>query len=273
MNSNKKKKGKEEVVMISLEENQKRKVNNNDESGSDSEMIDLKRMKNNNDDEPRIFMCNICHHEDASKPLFMKSEVRLDLNEKEQEVLMFRFNTPVKVICLSHYEKEVRFWFNKNTKQCSNLFGTHKKSKKSKVWTKEIDLVTAKEAKKYTSHDISPSQRLCRICFEKLQGEIKSGKEVEEAINEDFATANDDNDVNDDPADEEWSETPAESVTTSEDAENDDLNEIINNIRDKGPECNKLQKIALIQILPKKWSIKKIGDLTGLSRRLGNSLQ
>ena len=116
MNSNKKKKGKEEVVMISLEENQKRKVNNNDESGSDSEMIDLKRMKNNNDDEPRIFMCNICHHEDASKPLFMKSEVRLDLNEKEQEVLMFRFNTPVKVICLSHYEKEVRFWFNKNTK-------------------------------------------------------------------------------------------------------------------------------------------------------------
>ena len=205
----------------------------------------------------------------------MKSKVNLDLTEKEQEMLLFRFNIPVKIICLSHYAKEVRFWFSKNTKKCKNLFGTHK-SGKSRLWTKEIDLVTAKEAKKYTCHNICPSERLCKPCFDKLKGEIQSGIEADKAINEKFANANDDNDdydVNDDPVDEEWLETPPEPVTTSEEAENDDLEEIINNIKDKGPECSKLQKIALIQILPKKWSIKKIGDLTGLSRRLGNSFQ
>ena len=65
-----------------MEENQKRKINNNDESGRSSEIIDKKRMKNNSDDESITYMCIICYHEDASEPLFMKSEVKLDLNEK-----------------------------------------------------------------------------------------------------------------------------------------------------------------------------------------------
>ena len=38
-----------------------------------------------------FFLCNLCHNEDASKPMFKKSEVKLDLSEKEQEVLQFRY--------------------------------------------------------------------------------------------------------------------------------------------------------------------------------------
>ena len=80
MDRNKNKKGKENLIF--LDENQKRKISNNDESGKSSEIIDKKRMKNNSDDESITYMCIICHHEDASEPLFMKSEVKLDLNEK-----------------------------------------------------------------------------------------------------------------------------------------------------------------------------------------------
>ena len=97
MNRNMKKEGKE--VLISLEENLKRKSNNNDESASDSDM------KNNDDDQPIIFLCNLCHHEDASKLKLMKSKVNLDLTEKEQEMLLFRFNIPVKLICHKQYRK------------------------------------------------------------------------------------------------------------------------------------------------------------------------
>ena len=80
MDRNKNKKGKENLIF--LDENQKRKISNNDESGKSSEIIDKKRMKNNSDDESITYMCIICHHEDASEPLFIKSEVKLDLNEK-----------------------------------------------------------------------------------------------------------------------------------------------------------------------------------------------
>ena len=51
------------------------------------DLTDKKKMKrrDNFDDEPRIILCNLCHQEDASIPKFQKSEVKLDLSEKEQE--------------------------------------------------------------------------------------------------------------------------------------------------------------------------------------------
>ena len=263
----KSKKKKEEEVLISLEDNQKRKVNNNDgDFESDSDLKDKKKLKkrDNLNDEPRIFLCNLCHNEDASKPRFKKSEVKLDLSEKEQEVLQFRYKTPVKIVCLQHYETEVKFWFLKNTKVCKNLFGRHKSASKNKLWTQEIDLETAKKANKYTSYDLIPCQRLCKVCFKQLQEEIKSAMEIENNIVEDDIANTAEEDVGNAAIDEAW----IEDLDDDED-DNKDLKEIINNIKDNWPEYSKDQRIALIQVLPKKWSIKKIGDLTGLSKRLG----
>ena len=137
-----------------MEENQKRKGNNNEGDSSDDDGKGGKKKRVNVDDEANIFICNICHHDDPSKPKLKKSEVRLDLSEKEKEVLQFRYNYKISVVCLTHHEKDVRFWFNRNTKQCRNIFGKHRRTSGNKTLTsKEINLPQKN----------SPSVKICPL--------------------------------------------------------------------------------------------------------------
>ena len=59
--------------------------------------------RNIDDDEARIFNCDICHHKDPEKIKFKKSEVKLDLDEKEKINLKFRYQLDVEY--LFHYFK------------------------------------------------------------------------------------------------------------------------------------------------------------------------
>ena len=187
------------------------------------------------------------------------------MSEKEKEVLQFRYNYQISVVCLPHYEKDVRLWFHKNTKQCRNFFGKHRRtSGNKKLSTKEVNLELAKKARKYTKHEVFPCQRLCQPCLSKLEEEIAAAIEAENDIEEEDVVPLED--VND----PDWKDPDIpEEVETDEATEAADLEEIVANIRDYWPGCNKEQRIAIIKILPKTWSTRHISTKSGLSRRLG----
>ena len=165
---------------------------------------------------------------------------------------------------MHHYESDVRFWFNKNAKKCRNLYGSHKSANTYK--TQEVSLQLAEDARKYTSHELIPSHRLCKGCLSKLQHEITSEieketvKAEEEIIEEETV---------DDLADPDWEIHP--NVAEDDSVDGDDLKEIIDNMRDELPEYTKEQKIGIIKILPTSWTIYKICTVTGLSKRLGKN--
>ena len=63
----------DENIVISLEANQKRKVNNNDED-YESDNVRGKKERNRDDDEPRIFKCDIFHLKDPKKAKLKKAK-------------------------------------------------------------------------------------------------------------------------------------------------------------------------------------------------------
>ena len=63
----------DENIVTSLEANQKRKVNNNDED-YESDNVRGKKERNRDDDEQRIFNCDIFHLKDPKKAKLKKAK-------------------------------------------------------------------------------------------------------------------------------------------------------------------------------------------------------
>ena len=85
-----------------MEANQKRKGNSNDDD-YESYNVQGKKERNSDDDEPRIFNCDIFHHKDPKKAKFEKSKVKLDYDEKEKTCPKFQYQLDVEY--LFHYSK------------------------------------------------------------------------------------------------------------------------------------------------------------------------
>ena len=136
-----KKMPRKKLIVSSLYEYQKRSNNNNnitDESDSDGKKKRKRRKKVEASDS--TFSCDICHFDEPSHPKYSSAQIKF-LDEKEQTVLRYKKDRPIKVLCKKHHHNEFFNFFSKSRQtKCCNILNVHQKKQKSNLQDVTVQL-------------------------------------------------------------------------------------------------------------------------------------
>ena len=152
---------------------------NGDDGDSDDE--NRKRKKS---DAPSDWICDLCTHSNKSTNKLKESEIKF-LDDKETCVMKHKGFDNMKVLCIQHYDNEIRRWFS-HQKKCigAHLFGKHEAQKKGKPRTSRVTEVTtdlANDTASNTGYSVIPGQKICPQCLDILKQEIKAFEDEQKA--------------------------------------------------------------------------------------------
>ena len=102
----------------------------------------------------------------------------IHINEKETEILEYRFSFPVKYLCQEHYYDQFSRYESWHKKKCSDPCLRHKGTVKSNL--KLISLSVAKKVKLYTEYSVTPGKSYCYKCFVYLNEAVADGEKKQE---------------------------------------------------------------------------------------------
>ena len=239
-------------VITSLHDNEKRQFENNNNDSDESDRDDRRRRKSNEGEETNVqgtYNCDICHSDDPTLPTIGPKEIIL-LDEDEQQILKFKKDLEVKILCLKHHQNEIKNWRIKRH-SCCNVLGKHKKARKTDL--KKITVKLAKEVHTYLGKKIIPFDSICTSCLPDLQLEIDRAKDVT-------------NNPPDIPVPENFEEDILFETGSTEDLNENDLKDLIlRNICEENEvdQFTKEQKVGIIRVLPSSWSTREVSDKTG----------
>ena len=245
-------KNKKFKVLTSLHENEKRNFDNNNDS-DESDRDDRRRKTANEGEErnvQRTYNCDICHSDDPTLPAIGPDGIKF-LSEDEQQILKFKNDLEVRILCLKHYQKEIRNWRVVRKRNCCNVLGKHKKAQKTNLRTISVKL--AEEVQIFLGKKIIPCDSICQKCSKDLQLEIDRAKNVA-------------NDRPDSPVPEIFHEDISFETGSAEDLNENELKDLIlRNIckENEVDEFTKEQKVGIIRVLPRSWSTREVSDKTG----------
>ena len=97
------------------------------------------------------------------------------LSDEEIEILNFRFDFEIRILCHRHYQDQFSR-YNGWHRKCSDPNHRHKKIVKSNLV--EISLDTAKDVRRFSEYRVIPGQSLCKYCAKFLLEIVNEAKEV-----------------------------------------------------------------------------------------------
>ena len=257
------------------------------------------------DEAPEIYNCDYCFKFEESQKKFKESEIR-ELSEAEKLMIECKLKATLNILCFNHYRKFVSA-FKSHQQKCTNLFGDHSSPRKTKLKDVTFDLARqAREFTVLDLIPFQKICNACESKLISLIEVEKKRKEMS-YINE-SSTEDTEEEVYGTPPEEEISRidnqhkvdqvfdtlnlSPIKSnkVTDAKylaeklqqlpkacseklgvelDSEEEDKSEeICRNIKKDLKEMTKREKVAVIGVLPKSWSVNQIQEKTGASRRL-----
>ena len=245
-------------VITSLHENEKRNFENNNNDSDESDRDDRRRRKSNEGEETNVqgtYNCDICHSDDPTLPTIGPKGIRF-LNEDEQQIIKFKNDLEVKILCLKHYKNEITNWIRRPS--CCNVLGKHKKAKK--IDLKKITVKLAEEVHIYLGKKIIPFDNICKYCLPELQLMIENAKDV----------ANNPPDI---PVPEIFHEDNSFETGSTEDLSENDLKDLIlRNIckENEVDQFTKEQKVGILRVLPSSWSTREISEKSGKKNNMNS---
>ena len=107
------------------------------------------------------------------------------LTNDECEIMKFRFDFPVHILCDPHYKDQFQLYSYRNMyNKCSDPCLRHKSKVISNL--REITLDLACKTKKFSEYRIIPGQKLCKKCLFYLNEVITSNEDFQHQEDDDY---------------------------------------------------------------------------------------